>query len=273
MTFPVYLHIFGWRVHPHPVMEAAGFFVGLAGVILARRRERPPLARRPASHHLWLLAGAAIGALLGARLLAWIEGPAPPTMDNLLAGGKTIVGGLAGAWVGTEIVKKCLGITRRTGDAWVLGLCAAIAVGRIGCFLTGLSDNTYGLPTKLPWGVNFGDGIPRHPTQLYESLFALTLFVVFWALRARPFREGDRFRLFILAYMLFRFFVEFLKPTRKPYLGLSAIQLTTLLTAAAALYSLRAEWSVASDQLSDEHNASSRREAMVTRNAKHEAKN
>lgn len=51
-----------------------------------------------------------------------------------------------------------------------------MAVGRLGCFFAGLPDYTYGVPTDLPWGVNFGDGVPRHPVQLYESA-AMLLFL------------------------------------------------------------------------------------------------
>jgi len=56
----------------------------------------------------------------------------------------------------------------------------------------------------LPWGVNFGDGIPRHPTQLYEVLFALTLGVFLWRRSKQPHTEGDLFRLFMVGYFSFR---------------------------------------------------------------------
>ena len=59
-------------------------------------------------------------------------------------------------------------------------IAVGLAIGRVGCFLAGLHDDTYGLPTALPWGVDFGDGTPRHPTQLYEIAVVLPLG---WALR------------------------------------------------------------------------------------------
>jgi prolipoprotein diacylglyceryltransferase len=237
MQFPVYLWIAGHRVHPHPVMEGLGYLVGISAMFVSRRRRRELQTERSLTETLWLTAAAAMGALLGAKLLAWLEGPAPPTWDNALTGGKTIVGGLAGAWLATEIAKRILGISRRTGDAWVMPLCAAIAVGRWGCFLTGLSDNTYGVHTTLPWAVDFGDG-PRHPTQLYESGFALLLLLAFLCSRKLSLPPGVRFRLFMLAYMVFRFLIEFLKPSHKPLLGLSCIQVTALLTAICAAQSL-----------------------------------
>ena len=83
-------------------------------------------------------------------------------------GGKTIVGALIFGLISVELMKRYIGVRQSTGDLYAIPLALGIAIGRIGCFLTGLSDNTYGTPTTLPWAVNFGDGIPRHPTQLYE---------------------------------------------------------------------------------------------------------
>ena len=87
---------------------------------------------------------------------------------RLLLGGKTIVGGLVGGLIAVESVKRLRGIRVATGDLLALPLVLGIAIGRIGCFLSGLEDQSYGIATGLPWGVDFGDGIARHPTQLYE---------------------------------------------------------------------------------------------------------
>lgn len=77
-----------------------------------------------------------------------------------------------------------------------------------------LGDMTYGTPTLLPWGVDFGDGIPPHPVQLYESAVMASFLVWFlWAARrgdAIVLRAG--FYLFIGVYAAPRFLWEFLKP-------------------------------------------------------------
>ena len=52
----------------------------------------------------------------------------------------------------------------------MIPLCLGIIVGRWGCLFAGLADQTFGVPTGLPWGVDLGDGVPRHPVQIYESL-------------------------------------------------------------------------------------------------------
>ncbi len=126
-----------------------------------------------------MIAPAVAGAALGSKILFWLEDPLL-TWQNLhnpayLIGGKTIVGALIGGLITVEIAKHHIGIQQSTGDLYAIPLALGIAIGRIGCFLTGLADNTYGTPTNLPWGINFGDGIPRHPTQLYEMLFLLSL--------------------------------------------------------------------------------------------------
>ena len=124
------------------------------------------------------------GAAIGSKLLFWFEDP-QLTWHNLhnpayLMGGKTIVGALIFGLISVEIMKRYIGLRQSTGDLYAIPLAAGIAIGRIGCFLTGLSDNTYGIPTALPWAINFGDGIPRHPTQLYEFAFLLALIPILY---------------------------------------------------------------------------------------------
>lgn len=243
MTFPFYLDLFGLRLHPHLVLESLGYFVG-ARVYFALRR-RSAEAPLPLETNLWLLVGAAFGAWAGSKLLAWAESPqhyfALATTDPAaLLSGKTIVGGLLGGWAGVELAKKICHVVRSTGDAFVWPLALGTAIGRVGCFLTGLSDRTYGVATSLPWGVDFGDGIRRHPTQLYESLFVLALATALTvASRRHPLPIGSRFRLYFSGYFAFRFAIEFLKPRETLLFSLSAIQITSLLGAILALLSLR----------------------------------
>ena len=132
--------------------------------------------------------------------------------DVLRAGGKTIVGGLLGGWIAVEIAKGITGVKSRTGDLFAVPLCVGIAIGRIGCFFAGLADDTYGTPTSLPWGVDFGDGIRRHPTQMYEVCFLVLLAWVLWRWNKRPHAEGQVFRGFLAAYVGWRLLIDFIKP-------------------------------------------------------------
>jgi prolipoprotein diacylglyceryltransferase len=171
-----------------------------------------------------VLAAAAVGALIGSRLLgiaeqwptvieAWRSGKILALL--LSPGGKTIVGGLLGGWLGVEAVKKVSGIKRRTGDLFVLPLCVGIAVGRVGCLLAGLADDTYGKPTALPWAVNLGDGVGRHPVQVYEILFLILLGSLLTRKRELP--DGARFRVFLASYLAWRVVIDFWKP--QPLIG------------------------------------------------------
>jgi prolipoprotein diacylglyceryltransferase len=243
MTFPVYLDLFGLRVHPHLAFEALGYFAG-ARIYFAQRR-RMSEATLPLEENLWLLVGCIFGAWAVSKLLAWVESPAIylaalRTDPAALLGGKTIVGGLLGGWAGIEFAKRRLGVVRSTGDAFVWPLAIGTAIGRFGCFFTGLSDRTYGVTTSLPWAVDFGDGVSRHPAQLYESVAVLALAATIWlATRRRGLADGARFRLYFAGYFLFRVLIEFIKPRETPFLGLSAIQVASLLGLTLSLLSLR----------------------------------
>jgi prolipoprotein diacylglyceryltransferase len=211
--------------HPalHPVFEALAYAAGYGLYKLLRARAGDALS----DERRWLiLAATALGALAGSRLLGLLE-QAPRIgfhwSSLLLPGGKTIVGGLLGGWLAVEIAKPLLNIHTRTGDLFAIPLCLGIAIGRIGCFLAGLADDTYGKPSSLPWAVNFGDGIPRHPTQLYEITFLLLLAALLFWLSRRPHANGALFRLFMAAYLTWRLLIDFIKP--QPLIhGMNVIQ-------------------------------------------------
>jgi phosphatidylglycerol---prolipoprotein diacylglyceryl transferase len=163
-----------------------------AAVYLALRRRFPDPIATPLR---WAVIAAAVaGAAIGSKLLFWLEDP-QLTLHSLhnpsyLVGGKTIVGALAFGLISVELTKRYIGLRTSTGDLYAIPLALGIAIGRIGCFLTGLSDNTYGTPTTLPWAINFGDNIPRHPTQLYEILFLLALIPILFRVLKKTSHEN-----------------------------------------------------------------------------------
>ncbi len=91
----------------------------------------------------------------------------------------------------------------------------------------------------MPWGVDFGDGITRHPTQIYESIAMATLAIVLARAARRPHREGDVFRWFMVAYMALRVLLDALKPEVRLLLGLSSLQWIALVTALYYAWELR----------------------------------
>lgn len=213
---------------PHLVFESLAYTVGFS--VYAHRRRRTGDILRD-SDRASILVAAILGAAAGSKLLAWAEDPAEFVQRfhdwQFLMGGKTIVGGLLGGTAAVEWVKTRLHITRRTGDLFAIPLALGIAVGRVGCFLAGLGDHTYGIATTLPWAVDFGDGVMRHPVQIYEIVFLLALTAVLWWVGVSLHREGALYRLFLLAYLSFRLGIDFLKPEPK-FAGLSVIQWTCL---------------------------------------------
>ena len=219
----------------HSVFETLGWAVGY---LLYRRQRLQSGDVIGSSRRRWVTAAAVLGALAGARLLHLIEDPAQTvrfwTDPMFVAGGKTIVGGFIGAIIAVEVTKKRLGITVPTGDVLAVPICVGVAIGRVGCFLAGLADGTFGKATTLPWGVDFGDGVSRHPTQLYEIAFVLMLAGVLSARRRQLAAvTGDAFKLAMVGYFLFRLAIDFLKP-EVLWGGMSAIQWACL--AALAFY-------------------------------------
>jgi prolipoprotein diacylglyceryltransferase len=199
----------------HTLFEALAYTVGFR-LFLWMRKQCAPAALSREEHAVAVGLGAIVGAALGAKLAFWLDDPLHAFADfpdwRHLLEGKSIIGALLGGLACVEAAKRMVGLRASTGDAFVLPLTAGMCIGRVGCYLAGLGDHTYGLPTAMPWGVDFGDGIPRHPTQLYEIVFLLlqyALIRVRWKALERP---GDRFRAFLAGYLLFRLLVEFIKP-------------------------------------------------------------
>jgi len=98
----------------------------------------------------------------------------------------------------------------------------ALGAGRLGNFI---NAELWGRPASVPWAMVFPnvDGVPRHPSQLYEfALEGVVLFAVLWWFSRRPRPRGAVSGAFLLGYGLVRFLVEF---TREPdrFLGLLAL--------------------------------------------------
>lgn len=205
----------------YPFVMAAAV---VAGVLVGRRTGRPLGLTR--GQRLGLAVGAFCGGMIGAKLpfalLDW-EGFLSGTawLDN----GKTLVMGLVGGYFGVEAAKWALDIRVKTGDGFAAPVAVAIAVGRLACFCGGCC---FGVPTELPVGLDFGDGVPRHPTQLYEFVFHLAAACILLQLRDCGLFRGQLIKLYIITYLLFRFLTEFVRPEPRLWLDWTIYQWAAL---------------------------------------------
>jgi phosphatidylglycerol:prolipoprotein diacylglycerol transferase len=208
--------------------------LALAVFFAARRVQPQPPVLIQLGHrqrHALALAGF-IGGAMGAKLPFLGAGGGDWLAGVWLRDGKTIMTGLVGAYLGVELAKVALGIRFKTGDAFALPLALALAVGRWGCFFNGCC---YGLPTKAPWGIDFGDGIQRHPTQIYESLFHLGMALVLCRLVRRDVWTNHRLQFYLVTYCAYRFLSEWIRPEPAMLARLTLYQLIAIIFAVGLL--------------------------------------
>lgn len=210
----------------------------LASLWFRRTRQlaHPAGIIQPSQYHYYL-----ITLLLGLAAGSTIFGTLNLHLSGQTGMAKSMIGGIIGAIFAAEIFKFFSGIHRSTGLYFIPGLVILIVIGRIGCFLAGLPDFTYGVETSLPWGVDFGDGIRRHPVQLYESFaMMLFLFIFLSGYRQRPeLWQRCGFYFFIFFYAAQRFAWEFIKPYARIYGGMNLFHLLSLCLMAYALVMLK----------------------------------
>lgn len=227
-----------FTVYTHDAFTLLGIAAGLALYYRALRRDRV-LDRR-----IVLISMAAIvGGAIGARLItSWevideVSSAGLPLTYVVTHGPRSIIGGLAGGYLAIVLAKRALGYTLSTGDYYAAAIPLALAIGRVGCFL---SELPLGTPTDLPWGMTVsteaaaafprcpGCNGPMHPSMLYEIGFHTAAFGLI-ATRGPllPIR-GDTLKAYLLAYGLFRIGVEFVRGNEVQALGLTGPQLVLI---------------------------------------------
>ena len=235
---PVLAQVGPFTLYTHDVFTIAGILAGLALYYRALRRDRVLDGR------IVLISVAAIvGGALGARLLtSWevideVRAADLPLTYVITHGPRSIIGGLAGGYLAIVVAKRALGYTLSTGDYYAAAIPLALAIGRIGCFL---SELPLGTPTDLPWGMTVspeaaaafprcpGCGGPMHPSMVYEIGFNVAAFgLIFTRGPLLPIR-GDTLKAYLLAYGLFRFGVEFVRGNEVQAWGLTGPQIVLI---------------------------------------------
>jgi len=197
----------------------------------------------------WVVLGSLTGGAIFAKAsVVWryvALAPHPTVTGVLVYGGKSIVGGLAGAYVGALVTKRIVRYPGKTGDVFAPAVVAGLAIGRVGCLLT----EQIGTPTSLPWGIRLSPevaarvpncpqcltGVPMHPSFAYEIVFLIASFAVLSWLRSRIAVPGELFKIFLASYAVFRFLVEFVRGNEQIWLGLSGTQLFLIPSTAVLL--------------------------------------
>jgi phosphatidylglycerol---prolipoprotein diacylglyceryl transferase len=259
-----FLH-FGWLTIPTYGLSVA-FAMLVAYFVL-----KADLARRgiAADAELFIAVPCLVG-IVGAKLYHVLETPADffahPSSELFSQFGFAWFGGLiagfgAFIWMARRENIPLLTMMDAGSPAAALGY----GIGRIGCFLSG--DGDYGIPTSLPWGVSFPNGlVPTtdrvHPTPIYELLAACAIAWILWRIGARQIAAarnenenrgsstavpqggvfavppGEVFAAYLVLTGAARFLVEFIRINPRSFLGVTNAQAASLVSilAGAALW-------------------------------------
>lgn len=189
----------------------------------------------------WLMFGAGVGGIGGAKVWYVLDNPGEPLLSGSgLTWYGGLIGGLAGVILAALYLRLPLG---EIANAAAAPLAIGYGIGRIGCQLAG--DGDYGSATDLPWGMSYPDGtVPTdeivHPTPLYETASMVLLFWLLWRLRGRITAPWALFGLYCVLAGLERFLIEFIRRNSEVAGGLTAAQLVSvgLVALGAALFFL-----------------------------------
>jgi phosphatidylglycerol:prolipoprotein diacylglycerol transferase len=261
-----FLHIAGFAIPTFGLMVACAMLA--AYFVLRADLARRGIADKNSGEAESLISFPCLAGFVGAKLYHLLESPAEFFADPL----RLLFSPYGFAWFGGLLV----GFATFAFVAWRIGRHNAAAgnpislltifdagspaaalgygIGRIGCLLSG--DGDYGIPTSLPWGMSFPNGlVPTvervHPTPVYEFIVACAIAWWLWRMGARaPGRQpskdpissselraigtserrpGEVFAAYLVSTGAARFLVEFIRINPRSFLGMSNAQ-----TAAAA---------------------------------------
>jgi len=225
-----YLHIGPLTLPSFGLMVATGLLA--ASYIL-----QADLRRRGIRADAFLIIGiAGLAGIVGARLYHALESPAEffadPRSFIFTRYGFAWFGGFLGGFAALLILARREQIPALTFlDACSPAAAVGYAIGRIGCFLSG--DGDYGIPTSLPWGMSFPNGVVPttervHPTPLYEFAAWMLIAYVLWRIGARFLQEGKPSGRVFCAYLILtgvaRFLVELIRLNPRSFWGMSNAQ-------------------------------------------------
>ena len=224
----------GWG--SHETFVALGLCAAGVVFLIEKRRRVVSDPRIPS-----LVLGALAGAAILSRLGTWAQHLDPSKnlsfVDQLIHGNASMLSALVGAWLGVHVAKRIVRYPDRTGDLFAPAVALAMCIGRIGCLLT----ERPGTPTGQGWGIVLSPdaaartgspaGVPLHPSFVYEIAFHAAAFALLWFwLRHRRIAAGETLTLYIAAYGVFRFLIEFVRGNDIAWMGFTRPQLFLMVT-------------------------------------------
>ena len=173
-----------------------------------------------------------LGGWIGARLFliptGWQYFVDDPIAFLLSSSGWVWYGGVVGGAVAIWLLSRQRGIPFLVfADMIAPGLAIGLAFGRIGCQLSG--DGDYGVPTTLPWGMSYPDGVVPtnervHPAPIYEMLASVAIWAYLWQRRRADVPAGNLFGRYLILAGMVRFLIEFVRRNPAWLVGLTTAQ-------------------------------------------------
>lgn len=266
IVYPLILHLGTWpiigqlTVTGYGLMMMAAFLA--AGYAIQLELRRRGLDEEYAASIVWW---AVIGGLVGAKL--WYVGLTHDPEVLFKRGGFVWYGGLIGGSGGVLLAGWLRKVPWRfTADLVAGPLALGYALGRVGCFLV---NDDYGIPTSLPWGMKFPQGLPPtfvsnleqlhvtfppgtnpnllvavHPTEIYETAIMLFVFWWLWKRRAHAHGMGWLFGCYLIFSGAERFLIEILRAKDDRLLGPFTLAQATAVIIVAVGYYLTRKWPV-----------------------------
>jgi phosphatidylglycerol:prolipoprotein diacylglycerol transferase len=240
---PIAFYFGSLPIRWYGVMMALAF---LAGLWTATRRARLVNVSGEiiADVTMWLMAGSIVGARFVYVTTYWKQEFAGGPFSEVFMiqhGGLVYYGGLIGATLAgiVYLAWKKLPVWKMA-DIFAPSIALGSVFGRIGCLLNGCC---YGRTCDLPWAIHFPadhetHGAAVHPTEIYDGLLNLILYLgLAWLFRRKKF-DGQIFATYLVVYALFRSIAEYFRgdyPTDHVHAGLTSAQLVSLPMFAAGL--------------------------------------
>ena len=213
---PVALNLGPVQIHWYGLMYLIGFYGCWWLAVQRGKSAHMPFSAPAVSDLLFFVAlGVILGGRVGYTLFYNLPGflADPIEIVRIWKGGMSFHGGL----IGVALAVWLYAWTRKLSFFYVMDFVALVVpfgllTGRIGNFI---NAELWGAPSSLPWAMVFPndpDGVPRHPSMLYEAILeGAVLLAILWWFSSRPRPAMSVCGLFLILYGAFRTLIEFVR--------------------------------------------------------------